>query len=68
MFLYNVSAEELFQERKIWDRVCLRNVQSLQYSIRFFTVTWPNVAQIIGIFQKIFLHKNYWKTENYETR
>ena len=24
MFLYNVGTQELFQERRIWDRVCLK--------------------------------------------
>ena len=27
MFLYNVRTQELFEERQIWDRVCLRNIQ-----------------------------------------
>ena len=35
---------------------------------KFFTVTQPNVAQIIESFQKIYLHKNYCKKEYYETR
>ena len=28
MFLYNVSTQELFKERGIWDRVCLRSMQN----------------------------------------
>ena len=38
MFLYNVGTQELFQGRKIWDRVCLKNIQSLSYSIMFFNI------------------------------
>ena len=34
----------------------------------FHKVFIPNVVQIIGYFQKIYVHKNYCKKENYETR
>ena len=29
MFLFDVNTQELFQERKIWCRVCLKKIQNL---------------------------------------
>ena len=41
-------------------------IPNIQYG--FFTVTCPNMAQIIGSFKKTYLDKNYCKKENYEIR
>ena len=41
---YTVSVHRNYFKKEIWDRVCLRNIQSFWYSIRFFTVTWPNAG------------------------
>ena len=35
--LCNVSIQEPFQETKIWDRVCLRNIQNFKISMRYLT-------------------------------
>ena len=41
---YTMSVHKNYFKKEIWDRVCLRNIQSFWYSIRFFTVTWPNAG------------------------
>ena len=46
-----------FKKEKYETESFLRNIQNFWYSIRLFTVTWPNVAQTVGSFQKIYLHK-----------
>ena len=38
MFLYNVSTQEPFYETKIWDRVCLRNIQNSKNLMKDYTV------------------------------
>ena len=38
MFLYNVSTQEPFYETKIWDRVCLRNIQNSKNFMKDYTV------------------------------
>ena len=47
VFLYNVNTKVC--DKKSWNK---NMGQSLfkKHSIRFFTVTWPNLAQIIGSF------------------
>ena len=43
MLLYNVNRQALFQETKIWDRVCLRNIQNFQISMKI--LLWHDLAQ-----------------------
>ena len=43
-YFYTMSVHKNYFKKEIWDRVCLRNIQSFWYSIRFFTVTWPNAG------------------------
>ena len=38
MFLYNVSTQEPFYEKKIWNRVCLRNIQNSKNLMKDYTV------------------------------
>ena len=38
MFLYNVSIQEPFQERNVWDRGSLRNIQNSKTLMKYFTV------------------------------
>ena len=35
MLLYNVSTQELFQERRMWDRVCLKTSKCLIFNKAF---------------------------------
>ena len=34
VFLYDVNAQELLSERKVWNRVCLRNIQN--FTVEFY--------------------------------
>ena len=44
MFLYDVSTQELFYERKVLDRVCLRNIQNFKVTLKYFSVAWPDTG------------------------
>ena len=48
--LYNVNSQEPFEETKIWDRVCLKNILNFNLSMKYFTVAWPDLEKRILLF------------------
>ena len=54
--------------KKIVGQSLFKNHLNFKILKKFFTVTWPNAGTVIKSFQKIYLHKNYCKKENYGTR
>ena len=42
VFSFDVNIQKPFYKTKIWDRVCLRNIQNFKISIKYFTVAWPD--------------------------
>ena len=56
VFLCNVSTQELYEETKVWDRVCLKNIQNIKILMKCFTVAWPDSEARISI-QCQYIHK-----------
>ena len=61
VFLYNVIIQETFSETKIWDRVCLTNIQNFKISMKCFTVHDQTKKHEFGCFYTKQVHKNYFK-------
>ena len=57
MFLYNVNTQKPFQETKIWDRVCLTNIQNSKSSMKYYKVNLRVFRQYQGT-RTIFKKKN----------
>ena len=39
-----------FKKQKIWDSVCLGNIQNFKILMKYFTVAWPGSGTRIGVF------------------
>ena len=50
VFLCNVDTREPFEETKIWDRDCLRNIQNFKISMKYFIVAWSDSGTHVSVF------------------
>ena len=60
-FLTMVAHKNHLKKRKIWGRVCLRNIQNSRNSMKYYTVERPGLGMLNRCFQTISKHKNCFK-------
>ena len=67
VFLWNVNTEKSFEETKIWDRVCLWNIQN--FKILMNILLWYDQTQKheFGCFYTMSVHNNHFNKQKYGT-
>ena len=53
MFLYNDSTQEQKKKKKIWDRVCWKNIQNSKNLMQYRALEWLRFTNIkLGVFRE----------------